>query len=261
MDELDLQQLVGRTFVQQIRALVETESTNSVALAWSSQLHPRELPALVATEQQTAGRGRGANRWWSAPGALTFSLLIEPAALGLTPDRWPALSLSVGLAIALTVESQLRTADVRLKWPNDVYLNGRKVAGILIESPAAASNRLVIGIGLNVNNSLTHAPDDVRHRAVAMTDVAGSILDRTDLLRRLLVEIEQLLTELAVDSPGLATEWRRHCLLTGRSVVIADSTRTIAGTCLGLDDDGALRVQTGHSVERLFSGVVMDFGG
>jgi BirA family biotin operon repressor/biotin-[acetyl-CoA-carboxylase] ligase len=260
VDELDVRHLPRETFVRQIRALDETESTNTVALGWSAQLLPQELPALVITERQTAGRGRGANRWWSGPGGLTFSLLLEPARHGLPASRWPALSLAVGGAIATAMEREAPRSDVRLKWPNDVFVNGRKVGGVLIETPPTTAQRLVVGVGLNVNNSLAEAPDDVRQRAIALCDVHGRTFDRNDLLVRLLQQLQVDLEALASSAPSLLTRWRKLCLLTGRSVVITDSGRTIAGTCLGIDDDGALRVQTGSSVERLFSGVVTDFG-
>jgi BirA family biotin operon repressor/biotin-[acetyl-CoA-carboxylase] ligase len=260
VDELDVRRLPERTFVRQIRALAETESTNSVALAWSTQLGREELPALVVTELQTAGRGRGANRWWSGPGALTFSLVIEPIAHGVPRTLWPALSLTVGGAVAQSLAIAVPTADARLKWPNDVYLNGRKAVGVLIESPPTNSQRLVIGVGININNSLAAAPDEVRQRAIALCDVSGETHSRLELLAAILKQLEDDLADLSGGSQSLRARWRRQCLLTGRSILITDSGRTIAGTCLGLDDDGALRVQTGQSVERLFSGVVTDFG-
>ena len=260
MDELDVRHLPATTFVRQIRAFDETESTNSVALAWSTQLGPEELPALVIAERQTAGRGRGANRWWSGYGALTFSLLIEPEWHGIARARWPTLSLAVGGAIAVAVRSVLPMADVRVKWPNDVYVNGRKACGVLIESPPTNAQRLVVGIGLNVNNSLAAAPEDVRQRAIALCDVREAELSRNELLTAVLRQLESDLAALAENSLALVNRWRRDCYLTGRSVVITDSGRTIAGTCLGIDDDAALRVQTGHHIERLFSGVVTDVG-
>jgi BirA family biotin operon repressor/biotin-[acetyl-CoA-carboxylase] ligase len=260
MDELELAPLTLHTFVRQIRALESVDSTNTAAVEWSPQLTADELPALVITERQTSGRGRGVNRWWSAPGALTFSLLIEPGRHGIPTLGWPALSLTVGAAAATALREQLPRAELRLKWPNDVYLNGRKVAGILIESPPATPHRLVVGIGINVNNSLDSAPEEVRARAAAACDAAGGPVSRTAVLAAVLQQLERDIGELANASPRLPARWRELCLLTGGSVVVTDSGRTIAGTCLGLDDDGALRVQTGRSIERLFSGVVTEFG-
>ncbi len=259
MDVLDLQPLRETTFVRGIRALAETDSTNTAAAEWSPQLTSEELPALVVAESQSAGRGRGSNRWWSGPGALTFSLVIEPGQHGIPMVGWPALSLTVGATTATALEAVLPGADVRLKWPNDVYLHGRKVAGVLIESPLETPRRLVVGIGINVNNSPAQAPDDVRSRAIALCDVAGGNVPRSLVLTKVLQQLDRDFRALAADAPDLRPRWRRLCLLTGRSVVITDSGRTIAGTCLGLDDDGALRVQTGHSLERLFSGVVTEF--
>lgn len=258
-DELDVREVPRRTFVREIRALDATDSTNSVALEWSARLRPRDLPALVVTESQTAGRGRGPNRWWSGPGALTFSLLLEPGQHQVTSAQWPALSLTAGAAVAAAVATTVPSSDVRLKWPNDVFFAGRKGAGVLIESPPTSAERLVIGIGVNVNNSLADAPDDVRARAVSLCDVAGTVVSRSELLIAILQQLEQDLQLLSGRRSELQSRWRKLCLLTGRTVVVTDSTRTVAGTCLGLDDDGALRVQTGQNVERLFSGVVTDF--
>jgi BirA family biotin operon repressor/biotin-[acetyl-CoA-carboxylase] ligase len=259
MDELELTPLLRTTFVRQIRALAEVDSTNVVAADWSGSVTADELPALVITESQTAGRGRGSNRWWSGPGALTFSLLVEPGQHGIPMVAWPSLSLTVGAAIATALSGLLPQRDIRLKWPNDVYLDGRKLAGILIESPPATPRRLVVGIGVNVNNSLSDAPADVQRRAVSLCDAAGTLLVRTRVLEAILQRIESDFQLLASGQPELRDRWRRLCLLSGRSVIISDTGRTVAGTCLGLDDDGALRVQTGQTVERLFSGVVTEF--
>ena len=260
MDELDVGNLARCTFIRRIRALDETDSTNNVARAWSTQLSADEVPALVVAESQSAGRGRGENRWWSGPGSLTFSVIVEPAAWGVPSERWPALSLTVGAATALALEQRVPTSEVRLKWPNDVYLDGRKIAGILIESPPNDSRRLVLGIGVNVNNSLAGVPAEIESRAISLCDATGTTHSRTDLLKDLLTQLWQSLTRLGSDLPRLREDWRRLCLLTGRSVVVTDQGRgVVAGTCLGLDDDGALRVQTDGSVERLFSGVVTEF--
>lgn len=259
MDELDLQSLPALTFVRTIRALAETPSTNTAAMDWSPQLQAEELPALVITERQTAGRGRGANRWWSGPGALTFSLLIEPGQHGIPMIGWPALSLTVGAAAATALERLVPTANLRLKWPNDVYANGRKLGGVLIESPPATPRRLVLGLGINVNNSLAAAPAEVQGRAIALCDIGTDAVERSAVLVQVLRQLADDLAALSADEPQLRERWRRLCLLTGRSVIIADSGRTVAGTCLGLDDDGALRVHTGQTVERLFSGVVTGF--
>src|SRR5690606_23569450 len=128
----DLQRIRDETLVRTIDFHWELDSTNSQAIR---MLEQSELPTplLVLAETQTQGRGRGQNRWWSAPGALTCTLV---APLDKLPaDRLPQVSLTTGLAVCQAVESLAPQADLGIKWPNDVYLDDRKLAGILIELP------------------------------------------------------------------------------------------------------------------------------
>src|SRR5690606_33648753 len=134
------------------------------------------------------GRGRGANRWWSADGALTFSLIIDAGPI--PAERRPLVSLVAGGAVCEIVAAALPAADVRLKWPNDVYVAGRKAGGILVEVPHEAPDLLVIGIGLNVNVSLRDAPEDVQQRATALCDVTGEILSINEILVAALHRLE-----------------------------------------------------------------------
>src|SRR5262249_38308999 len=110
------------------------------------------LPLLVVAEQQTAGRGRGADRWWSAKRALTVSLVLDAPHDRLPADRWPQVALLAGVAVCEALQGLAPRAELRVKWPNDVYLADGKVGGILCESIAGMSDRLVVGIGVNVNN-------------------------------------------------------------------------------------------------------------
>jgi BirA family biotin operon repressor/biotin-[acetyl-CoA-carboxylase] ligase len=244
------------TFVAEAEVHAELASTNDRALRLANTA--AQLPRLIVALRQTAGRGRGANRWWAGDGALTFSLLLDAARLPL--ERWPQISLTAGGAVCAALTAFLPTADVRLKWPNDVYVDGRKACGILVEvPPAPATGRIVIGIGLNVNNSLDEAPPDVRARATSLIDVTGTTHDMTDVLIAILQRLDADLAALGVSDTGLPARWRRLCLLSGRSVALHDGTRSIAGTCLGIDDDGALLLQTEAGPRRFFGGVVEAF--
>src|SRR6266478_5912911 len=100
------------------------------------------VPFLVLAERQTSGRGRGSNRWWSNDGALLFSLIIDAAEYGLPEARWPQLSITAGASVCEALTSFVNAGIIRLKWPNDVWLNGRKTCGILVEVPAARRGRL-----------------------------------------------------------------------------------------------------------------------
>src|SRR5690606_15388684 len=121
----------SETFVRHVEQHVEIGSTNDRALELAADPE-LPTPAIVLTERQTAGRGRGANVWQSRPGALTFSLLIDPPA-GLAPERVPLVSLAAGLAAREAIASAAPGHIAKVKWPNDVYLDGRKVCGILTE--------------------------------------------------------------------------------------------------------------------------------
>ena len=216
------------------------------------------LPLLVLAERQTGGRGRGTNRWWSGPGALTFSLVQEVPPERLAPERWPQLSLVAGLAVCETLEELLPRAECRVKWPNDVFVNERKVCGILCESVPGWRDRLVLGIGLNVNNSLAPAPAEVRQSATSLLDVDGSARDLTAVLLGLLDRLDQQWMNLAQQSfADLATEFRRRCLLSGRALTVLSGGRTLVGRCQGIDDAGQLLLQTETELHRVVAGTIV----
>ncbi len=251
--------VIDQTFITSVRHLDQVDSTNSYAMSWSRTLSEQELPALVLAERQTAGRGRGTNSWWSSEGALTFSVMLMPERYQVRPEQWPALSLTVGASIALAIENVCRRNDLRVKWPNDVYLGERKLGGILIEVPQETRGSVVIGVGLNVRNSPADAPKDFRHRVASLAEGDKPPPSQTEVLIACLTELERGLSLLGQQHQSLTDQWRRLCLLTGRSVTVVQGGQEISGSCLGIDDDGALRIQTSSGTERLFSGVVSSF--
>jgi BirA family biotin operon repressor/biotin-[acetyl-CoA-carboxylase] ligase len=234
-------------------------------------------PILVLTGEQTAGRGRDANRWWSATGSLTFSLILQLPDW-LPPSRRSELALVAGLAVRHAVAAHTG-GPAHVKWPNDVYVGERKIAGILIETAANWPPRIVVGIGLNVNNSLAEAPPDVRARATSIIDIlTGQLSDRTGVLLSLLeamrTEIFHWLnaaylsiadasnsseaTELAT-TQWIAERWNPHCFLSGRTVRIESAGRVLIGRCLGVSNAGELQVLTETGVVTCRSGVVASF--
>jgi BirA family biotin operon repressor/biotin-[acetyl-CoA-carboxylase] ligase len=216
-------------------------------------------PYLVLAERQTAGRGRGANVWFSAPGGLTFTLIVDPAALHLARARLGLVSLATALAVERAMRSLHASIAPRLKWPNDVYLKGRKLAGVLVEVPPTRPARLIIGVGVNVNNSFAGFPPDVREKAIALADAAGAFTGLEELLRETIAALEAKLEELAADSRPIISAFRERCLLTGRDVALETAAGRASGFCLGIDDDGALRLESAGKEERFFAGVVTAF--
>lgn len=235
------------------------DSTNQLA----SELMPALLPlspALVLTATQTAGRGRGQNAWWANTGALTFSLVLDRAQLQIPIDRLPLVSLAAGLAVRRSVSSLVPGADISIKWPNDVFLNQRKVCGILTEQiPVEGRSGLIIGVGLNVNNSLNTAPDEVQQRATSLYDTTGDSLDLTTVLIAIVQAIKTCIEELGTRSVPLFAELNRHSLLNGRTVAIQSGDAIIQGLCHGIDDDGALIVITAEGPKSLIAGTVTEW--
>jgi BirA family biotin operon repressor/biotin-[acetyl-CoA-carboxylase] ligase len=281
---LDGDRLRTETFVRHVEIHDTLGSTNDRAAELARRLSQHELPALVVARHQTAGRGRGEHTWWSADGALTFSLLIEPAAVGIGTARWPQLSLVTAVAVCDTIAAGdwgrktgvprggARGTSIRrppapsaqplrigIKWPNDVLLDGRKLCGILIESPGGAGpakDRLVIGVGINANNSCRQAPAGAGLDAIALCDVTGQQCDLQALLAGTLNAFATRVVQLSRGNPALLQALRQLDLLTGQNVLVEAGTRRCEGQCAGIGEDGALVVNVAGLVERFHSGSV-----
>ena len=253
----DLQRISASNLVARLDYHESLGSTSDRALQLAAAGEPR-LPLLVLAERQTGGRGRGSNRWWSAAGGLTFSLVLEVTPETLTPDRWPQLSLAAGLAVCQTLEEALPQAECRVKWPNDVFLNGKKVCGILCESVPGWRDRLVLGIGLNINNSLADAPAEVQQSAISLVDVSGGARDLTALLLGLLDRLDERWRQLALGRfAESAAAFRQRCYLTGKTLTIVSGGRTLVGRCQGIDDSGELLLQTESGLQHIVAGTIV----
>lgn len=225
---------------------VETcPSTNSWAIEHSSQL---DHGAVVFTAKQTAGRGQQGRVWYAPAGVLTASFVLDH----LPMAQLPGLSLAAGLATIYAVEDLLPRCHqgmLKLKWPNDLLLNQRKLAGILCEATSRASApsaRVVVGIGLNrcVNFDQSDLNDtDILASAVSLHQVCDSVPDEMALLQNLrhyLLQVANILTR-----SGLATllpELRRRDALLNRSVTLELSQETVRGQAVGIDTQGRLLI-------------------
>jgi len=246
--------IMAETFVAEVEIHGTGVSTNDRALELAANAET-VCPLLILADRQEQGRGRGQNKWWSASGALTFSLLLQPDPLRLPQSRWPEMSLTVGTSICAALARKLPEEPVQLKWPNDVYLRGAKVSGVLVEVSSQPCPRVVIGIGLNVNNSLRTAPVELQSKLIALCDVRAGC-DPQSVLIDVLRELEQQLNLLSQSPEEIRGMWRRFDLLGRRTVILADGTARIAGKCTGIGDDGALLLQTEDELRRCYSGVI-----
>jgi BirA family biotin operon repressor/biotin-[acetyl-CoA-carboxylase] ligase len=210
-------------------------------------------PTVIVADRQTAGRGRGSNRWWTGPGSLAFSLLWDPADWAMAGPAVPARSLAAGVAVVAAVQPALYPHNVGLHWPNDVYVGRGKLSGILID--VLADGRHILGVGLNVNNSFAGAPDEVRDRGTSMLDLTGLRHDRTSVLAEVVNQLSEVLTRSAADPASVGQQFQQLCLQTGEWLEIAVGERIVSGRCLGVAADGALLIETDAGTQRLYSGV------
>ena len=251
----DLQRIVDETFVRHVNYHESVESTNTKALDLCRRQTSLEGPLLILASEQTLGRGRGSNQWWSSDGALTFSLVINPQQLQLSEDRWPRASLTAGLSVCTALREILPQEVLTLKWPNDVHLNRRKVCGVLVEVGPRTSS-LVLGIGVNVNNSFEDAPPELSSIGVSMSDVSNRNFDLSEVLIRVLKQLDLQLSRLVDDDPVLPADWGACCALRGLTVQVDNATDSTTGVCQGIDGEGALVLLTEGGMVRLFGGVV-----
>lgn len=249
----DLERLLDDTFVREIEFHRECTSTNDIALSVSAEW---KSPTLLLTDSQTGGRGRGSNQWWARDGALTFSLRIAPADFAIQHERWPLVSLTTAIAVADTLEHFAPGHRVGLKWPNDVFLDHRKVCGILVEPPRGSNSELVIGVGINVANSLSDAPDDVRSIATSILDATDTEHSPSDVLLKFLQRFETLVCELGEGTLKLSERWQKQCTLTGLRISLESGDHLVSGHCHGIAADGALQVKSDGVVRRWFGGIV-----
>jgi BirA family biotin operon repressor/biotin-[acetyl-CoA-carboxylase] ligase len=233
----------------------QVDSTNSrlLDLAQQGQCHK----CVVAAEWQSQGRGRRGRHWW-APlgGGLTFSLLWH-FQRPLTALSGLSLAVGVGLARALR---GMGVAEARLKWPNDILVEGRKLAGILIEThgDVLSAASAVIGIGINVR-AVPEGEASRGFEPVALEDALGRLPDRNEVLIALLHELDGVLKVFDVQGfvPFVA-EWHALHAWQGRPVQVvgAGGHDVLQGIALGVDEAGVLRLETAEGLRLIHSGEV-----
>jgi BirA family transcriptional regulator, biotin operon repressor / biotin---[acetyl-CoA-carboxylase] ligase len=259
LDAARIREALGRergASVRRLEVLVEVDSTNSRLLAMSPP--PTGLADVCLCEIQSAGRGRRGRLWVSPFGASIAMSLGWTFREGARAK--PALSLAVGVAISRALD-RAGARDVRLKWPNDVWLADRKIGGVLVELKAEADGaaQVVIGIGLNLRLSAEErrAIEAGGARVAALQDACSASLSRNTLAAALLEELLRMLE--GFEAEGFApfrAEWLALDALGGRAARVLGEQGGIAGIARGVDVDGALLLEDGGHLHRFVSGEV-----
>jgi BirA family biotin operon repressor/biotin-[acetyl-CoA-carboxylase] ligase len=237
-------------FGRSYRYYDEIESTNVEAKSLAVSGAPEGT--VVIAEAQSAGRGRLGRRWTSPAGkGLLFSVLLRPA---MPMSEAHLFTLVAACAAADAIES-LIDVPVQIKWPNDLFIAGRKVGGILLEVAGEQDevDWLVVGIGINVNTEFSELPVALRRTACSLKMAADAPVDRSELLSRLLLALEAGYGQaLAHGFEHALSGFRRRDFLLAHGVSIQTREGIVAGKAAGIDDRGALLVEVAQRQFRSF---------
>jgi len=240
---------LGRT----VHAFDSLPSTSELAFRLAAE--GAEHGELVVAETQTAGRGRRGRSWASPAGKnLYASLVLRPE---LPPQRAPELTLLAAVSVAEALGGE--GVDPTIKWPNDLQVAGKKIAGILTEL-SAESDRVhfvVLGIGVNLNAAPSDFPPDVAALATSVLRVLGRRVDRAAFVARLMKLLEQWMQVHQSEGFGpVRARWRALSGTLGLEVLVKSERRELRGVAEDIDDDGALLLRTDAGVERVLAGDV-----
>jgi len=227
-------------------------STNSQLLDRANKFNINGTTLLA--EKQVKGRGRKERPWYSAKEHnLTFSVLLTDK--NLWGNKFNLLNFVSSLAVALSIENlyQLKT---ELKWPNDVLLNGKKVAGILLESSSKGENieRVVIGIGLNVNQTFFQGSYNLEPTSIKLE--MNQTIDRERLLADILNKFEELLGKINTDSELILRDWKSRCRMIGEKIQVVNENVSKSGVFNDIDENGFLVLRRGSHTEKIYFGDV-----
>ena len=238
------------------------ESTNTLALAMGREGAP--AGTVLVAETQTKGRGRLGKSWTSPIGSgLYCTLLLRPA---IPLPQLARITLAVGLAAALAIE-EVSGLVTTIKWPNDVLLQGRKVAGILVECEMSGGEwpLVAIGVGINLGTSLAQFPPELQARATSLLIASGQVIGKGRMLDKLLTRIEHVVIRLEQDDfAGVLKKWRAKDATAKQWLTwLASDGRVVHGMSLGPNQDGNLiiRDKSGLSHQVISGDITLDPNG
>lgn len=251
MNESSLKKQLAKINLGGLRYFDSVGSTNDEALAWAAS-GAKDF-SLVVADEQTQGRGRLDRKWFTPKGsAIAMSLILRPNA----PMR-PHLSRTVGLAALSLADACLKLGlSPKIKWPNDILLDGKKTAGILVETVWCGdeADLLVIGMGINVGTESVPPKESLKFPATSVEDMLGKALKREEFISLVLSAVQDRREQIGAN--GFIKAWEEQLAFRGEAVQIQPgSGETIHGVLDGLESDGSLRLRDEHD-----KSVVVRFG-
>lgn len=234
----------------------ELESTNTHAMELANKGAPEGT--VVIAETQTGGKGRLGRTWISPKGNLYLSVILRPK---IPTHKAPLITLMGAVAVVSAIRKQLEL-NAGIKWPNDIFLSGKKAGGLLTEMSAEPDRvkHIVLGIGLDVNMDLAELPAEIRPVSTTLAAEAGEKMDRSLLLRRMLSELDRWYHTFLTNEAAVPAEWEAFNVTLGNRVAVSGLGETIEGLAQGIDnegrlilklDNGSLRVVTAGDVTLL----------
>ena len=241
-------EVIGRNFVY----CDEIESTNS-ELITGKKLYKKNGTVILA-EKQHSGKGRKERIWHSAKGLnLTFSILLTSESLAEL--NISHLNFAASLAVAEAIEN-LHQLKTELKWPNDVLINKKKVAGVLGETSIKGKNveRVILGIGINLNQIAFHG--DFNFPPTSLKLELGTDINRENMLAEILNIFEALISELGKKPNDVLNDWRNKCKMIGDKITISENNDVKSGIFHDIDENGYLLLKKNNVIEKIHFGDV-----
>ncbi|MFX1367101.1 MAG: biotin--[acetyl-CoA-carboxylase] ligase [Promethearchaeota archaeon] len=258
---VSLRKLITKILLTRLVYFEETESTNEAAKALVLQGEDEGL--LVISERQLGGRGRHGRKWESPSGGIYLSIVLRPR---ISNEFAPLMGLMVANATIGGINKAIEfrkgsSVNVRLKWPNDLMVEGRKLGGILGELVVREDGSLmtIIGVGLNNDFSLDELPEELQDTATTLYRESGVTIQPAALVAQIVYCIDFRLQEIERIGSFIATldEFRRNCVTLGREVTIGLDAETVTGTAIDIDENGSLVVESEERIHIISAGEVI----
>ena len=240
-------QLNGERIGHRLEFLQTTCSTNADAFRLAEDAASEGT--VVMADSQTGGKGRR-GRVWSSPSGVNIycSVVLRPS---IMPHEAPQLTFLSAVAVARAIEQTTKLTP-QIKWPNDLLVHEKKVAGLLNEMSAETDciNFVILGIGVNLNMTPDQFPNDLRHPATSLFIESGVRVDRSHFTSIMLNELDRLYADFLTHGFGpVREEWQRRCNASGRQVLVSDTgTKCTGGRFIGIDSDGALLLRSNDDI-------------
>ncbi|MEA4956724.1 Bifunctional ligase/repressor BirA [bioreactor metagenome] len=237
---------------KEIYSFKEVESTNSVAKFLAKQGSPEGT--VVISETQTKGKGRRGKKWESPSGGVWLSIILKP---DIDPSKASLITLATGVAVARTLRGM--NIDARIKWPNDILINNKKVCGILTEANAKFNSveYVIVGVGIDTNLNVDVLTEDVKNRATSLSVEAKIEIKESETIANFLNEFEEVYNLFKLEQfDDIMYDWRRMSQTIGSYVEIRQPLgKVLKGNAVGINNQGALILElTNGELKKVISG-------